>query len=526
MKRWLIGLAVAGVMAVLVWANLRVTDGQTTLAAPVQAGPAGAPLVKVIRVEPRDLVQTVVAPGLLEATETYRVRAPFGSQEVRLKVDIGDVVARGDILAELDDGEMSAQVSGLKAALARAEASLAQLRWQQQAGPQQRAQRLEAASAQLKQAEANLALALGQPSPAYQRVEQARANLGALQSRATGAGAEIGAAVKRVEEAEQAYEANPLDEQARLELGRARAGLEDARTRSESEARRLAGELTVADEALRLAEAELKLEENPAAVVQARHQLENARQALAAAQLEVETAEGLGGQVRAAEAEVASARGALERARSRLAQARIVAPAGGTVLVVGVRPGQPVQAEQFLMEIGSLKQVSIKMRVDELDIGKVAIGQAVSVRSTAHPQTWFQGMVKRVAAQTSQGEGGAPGAYFEVHGEVENPDGRLRAGMNAENQITTDRRAGVLVVGLESVREAGEQSTVLVVSDFKVQVRTVKIGLRTQTQVEITEGLSAGEQVVVSPFTLVNSLKEGDSVRTELTELEDRSGQP
>lgn len=525
MRRWLVGFVAVGVVALLVWANLRVTSGQSVLASPAQAGPAGAPLVKVIKVGPRDLVQTVTAPGILEATEIYRVRAPFGSQELRLRVDIGDRVDRGDLLAELDDGEMRAQTSSLEAALARAEANLSQLRWQQRTGPQQRAQRLESARAQLKQAEANLAHALAQPSPVQQRVEQARANLLALQSQATGAGAEIGAAVRRVDEAEQAYEANPLDEAARQELGRARTDLEALRARSESEARRLAAELAVADEALRLAEAELELEENPAAVVQARHQVENARQAVAAAELEIETAESLAGQIRAAEAEVSSAREALRRARDRLAQNRIVAAEAGTMLAVGVRHGQPVQAEQILLEIGSLDRMTVKMRVDELDIGKVAVGQAVSVRSTAHPQTWFDGTVKRVAAQTSQGEG-APGAYFEVHGEVENQGGRLRAGMNAENQITTDRRSGVLVVGLESVREEGEKVAVLVVSDFKVQVRPVKLGLRTQTQVEVLEGLSPGDQVVVSPFTLVNSLKEGDSVRTELTELEDRGGQP
>ena len=58
----------------------------------------------------------------------------------------------------------------------------------------------------------------------------------------------------------------------------------------------------------------------------------------------------------------------------------------------------------------------------------------------------------------------------------------------------------------------------LVVKEFKVELRPVKLGLRTQTEVEVVEGLKEGEQIIIGPFTLIKSLKDGTLVRTEVVE--------
>ncbi|HWI62876.1 MAG TPA: hypothetical protein VNT75_13605, partial [Symbiobacteriaceae bacterium] len=118
--------------------------------------------------------------------------------------------------------------------------------------------------------------------------------------------------------------------------------------------------------------------------------------------------------------------------------------------------------------------------------------------------------------------GTAGGTFYEVQGEVANRDGKLRAGMSAETRVVTQSRSGAMVVGLESVREEGDNASVLVVAGNKVEVRPVKLGLRTQTQAEVVAGLKDGEQVIVAPFTLIKSLKNGDAVRVEVVPPQDR----
>lgn len=510
-------------MAVLIWANLRQQAGQSA-AADSPTGPAGAPLVKVVKVERRDLTQLVLAPGAVEPLEYQLVRTPFPSPSVHLLAGPGDRVTEGQALAELDRTEIARTLASLEVAAGRAESALAQLRREQEYGPRQRTLRIRQAELQLMQATEALAAMAAQPSAARQRVEQALAALTALQARATGSGEQVDGAARAREAAEAAYRAAPLDPAARSAFEQARTAYEEAVRRAEDEARQLAAELAAADETLTIAEADLAHEGESAGLIQARHQVESANQALEAARLEAEAGEVLREQVRAAEAELAAARESLEEGRRQLNQAMVRAPIGGIVLELGVQEGQPAQQNQLLLRIGNLDRLKALLRVDELDIGKVAADQSLTVRSGAFQGERFQGRISRVAAHASESVGG-PGSYFEVQGLVENPDGLLRSGMRVESRIQTGVRSNAIVVGLESIREGEGKDEVLVVADAKVRVRPVEIGLRTQTEAEVLSGLVEGDLVIVSPFTLLGSLKDGDAVRHEQIEWT-RRGEP
>jgi HlyD family secretion protein len=184
-----------------------------------------------------------------------------------------------------------------------------------------------------------------------------------------------------------------------------------------------------------------------------------------------------------------------------------------------------VQQGQLLFEIGGLNTLTVKVKVDEVDIGKVKVGQDLSVKNNAYPNDRFTGKVTRVAAAATAPDpktGATGGSFYEVEGTVTNPDAKLRDGMSAEARVVTETRTQAMVVGLESIREEGDKAFALVVNDFKVELRPVKLGLRTQTQVEVTEGLQAGDQVVVAPFSLIKSFKGGEAVRAEVVPVENR----
>lgn len=521
-RKVLIGIALVGAVGVLLWANMRQLDGRPVGGQPKSQaqGPASAPLVKVMEIQKRGLVQEVLAPGVLEAGGDWEMRAAFSSKQVHLLVGMGERVTAGQVVAELDGSELATQVLMQEAQVARAEASLASLRLQESQAPVQLAQRLEQAQIQLVQAEDGVTAATRQAESLKQRLEQARASLALLQSRTASGSAQVEQARGQLVAAEQAYRASPLEPGVRESYEQARAAYEEALQQSQESARQATADLRRAYDELEAAEKEYARSggEEPVALQLARSQVEAARHAVRLAEMEAESGGTVGVQVRAAEADLFAARATLAALREKLEKAVVKAPADGTVLAIAAREGQPVQEGQQLLLLGNLDQMKVTARVDEVDIGKVKPEQPLKVRSTAHPQSRFEGKVVRVSAQTAPPTAGSVGSFFEVEGQVANQDRLLRAGMNAEVTITADERESTIVVGLAAVREEGDKAYVLVVEEFKVKLRPVTIGLRTQTEVEILDGLQEGEQVIVSPFTLVNSLKDGDAVRTEKAE--------
>ncbi|HYF94622.1 MAG TPA: efflux RND transporter periplasmic adaptor subunit [Symbiobacteriaceae bacterium] len=525
-RKWLIGIGFVAVVALLVWANLRKAGPEGSAATAAGQGPKNAPQVKVAKLAPRNLTQRVMAPGALEATQPREIRAPFATQRVKLLVGAGDRVTEGQVIAELEAEDLRVQVASLEAALARAESSYAQLRQQQQSSPLALSVKLQTAQAQLVAAEGGVHSALKQAETAQQKLEQARAALLSVQNRAAVGSADVNAARDKLSQAEAAYRANPLSAANQAAYEAAQAAYQDAVRRSADSARQLATDLSNAYENVALAEKDVtETGEDSAAVRQARAQLESARLAVEAAQADMETGGVTVEQIRSVEAELAAQGASLEAARAKLAQAQFKAPVTGTVLTADIKSGQPAQTGQLLCIIGGLDVLTVRAKVDEVDVGKVKVGQSLSITNNAYPGVRFEGKVTRVAAQSSAPDprlGTAGGTFYEVQGEVANPEGKLRAGMSAEARVITDQRSNVLVVGLESVREEGEKASVLVVTGGKVEVRPVKLGLRTQTTVEVVEGLKEGDQVIVAPFTLIKNLKDGDAVRFEVVPADDR----
>ncbi|HEY8346935.1 MAG TPA: efflux RND transporter periplasmic adaptor subunit [Symbiobacteriaceae bacterium] len=508
-RKWLIGGLLLLVVGGLVWFNLS-KAGITTARVP-----KNAPQVKVAPVTRQDLVQKVVAPGTLEATDIQEIRAPFSTTRVRMLVGVGEQVKAGQPLAELESDQQRVTVANLTAQVAQAQSTLSQLLEQQQLAPITAQQQLEQAKAALLQAEEGLRNA---PIQAAQQVEQARATLLGIQSMIDQVNAQVEQARIAMEQAELNYRANPLDASLREAYEQARAAYEDALRTSSSTFQQYAAQLASAQAALEMAEARAE-GEDPLAVQLARVNLESAKQALAAAQLRVEQTGALADQVRAAQANLNAAREALRLAQSKLDQAVVVAPTDGVVLKVALEDGQPAAENTLLYQIGTLNTLTLKARVDEVDVPKIQPGQRVTIKTNAYLNEQFEGTVTRVAAQATQPTGPTQSTsttpYYEVQALVENPEGKLKGGMTVEATFETASRSDALVVELGSLREDEDGTFVLVVKDNKVQLRPVTVGLRTQTHAEILQGLTEGEEIVTGPFNLVRSLSDGDWVRIE-----------
>jgi RND family efflux transporter MFP subunit len=253
------------------------------------------------------------------------------------------------------------------------------------------------------------------------------------------------------------------------------------------------------------------------------------------AQQEVDDAQGkdlaAASEVDAAEAALAAAQSSLIVNQSKLAHdqalfaySRITAPFAGVVTERYANYGTLMQAgtgsSTQVLPLVRLSQddlFRLVIPVPESDVRYIRVGDTVNVLVPALNRT-FPGKVARFSVDVRED---TRTMHTEV--DVPNPDRVLLPGVYAEATLTLEKKDNVLAVPLEAVSYQGSQGSVYVVnSTDEIENRTVKLGLRTPTEVEVESGVQEGEQVVVSDRS---SLKVGQRVHPTLVENVEYQGQ-
>jgi HlyD family secretion protein len=177
-----------------------------------------------------------------------------------------------------------------------------------------------------------------------------------------------------------------------------------------------------------------------------------------------------------AKAEVVGAQVAVENAKDQLDDTNVRAPIAGTIIEKSVERGQVISSPTkdvgggtVLLKMADLNLVQVRTLVDETDIGKIRVGARASVTVDAFPNRPFEGSVLKIEpqAQTEQNV-----TMFPVLVRIDNRQGLLRPGMNAEVEVHVGERHDVLAVpnaALRTQRDAGSAAQVLGVSSEQVQ---------------------------------------------------------
>lgn len=166
-----------------------------------------------------------------------------------------------------------------------------------------------------------------------------------------------------------------------------------------------------------------------------------------------------------AEAQMLRSEASLTLAKERLADATVRAPSRGTVINKMVEEGQIIASSTnnvsggtTLLQMADLSQLEIRTLVDEVDIGQVRGGLAVESRVEAFPDERFQGAVVKIEPQAVVQQSVTT---FPVLSRIDNTDGRLLPGMNADVSIIVYRKPGVLAIPNEAVRTPSDAGEVL-----------------------------------------------------------------
>ncbi len=197
-----------------------------------------------------------------------------------------------------------------------------------------------------------------------------------------------------------------------------------------------------------------------------------------------------------AHAQVDQARASLEQAKFRVADAVLSAPFAGTVLSCDSQVGALAGATTPVIVLGDLQSYHIETSIDETDIGRVHAGQDAIVTVDAFPDVELQGKVTSVDLLGKSVQGVVS---YAAEVEILPTDTPIRAGMTAIADIIVAKQAGVIVVPNRAIkRDSRGEYYVEIMSGSKVEQRFVTMGMSNELMTEIVNGVTEGEEVVVT----------------------------
>ncbi len=197
------------------------------------------------------------------------------------------------------------------------------------------------------------------------------------------------------------------------------------------------------------------------------------------------------------EAQRQSAQAAVQAAAARLGQATLRSPAAGRVIARTVEPGQIVQPGRVLLTLAVSGPTELVAQVDERFLGQLRVGQAARVLADAYPAQPFDAVLARIAPGVDPARG-AVEVIFTPSGAA---PAFLREDMTLSVEAITGERSAALVLPLNAMRPSlpDGSASVLVLQDGRAQERRVTLGLRTLDRAEVTQGLAAGDTLLLAP---------------------------
>ena len=206
-----------------------------------------------------------------------------------------------------------------------------------------------------------------------------------------------------------------------------------------------------------------------------------------------------------AQAAVAQAEASVERAQEELDNATIRSPIKGMVLSRDVELGSPVSSilnlgagATLVMVLGDIREVFVRGKVDEADIGLVRLDQPARIKVETFKDRQFAGKVTQISPLGIEKDNVVS---FEVKVSIDNASGELRANMSANAEIVLDEHKGTLLVPEKAVIYDAQRNAAIEVPQPDIpkgrERKKIKVGFSNGTRTEVVEGLNEGQKVIL-----------------------------
>ncbi|HEB96872.1 MAG TPA: efflux RND transporter periplasmic adaptor subunit [Sedimenticola thiotaurini] len=196
-------------------------------------------------------------------------------------------------------------------------------------------------------------------------------------------------------------------------------------------------------------------------------------------------------QLGALDAQLLSSRVRLQQARRKLEKTGILSPVAGRVDRRFVSVGDYVKAGTPLFHITSLKRLRVKLPYPESLVGRLRVGLPARLDSPVAPDLTVTGRITEIRPVIT-----VANRSIEVIIDVDNP-GPWDPGASVTGRVRVERRDGAVVVPEISVIKRPAGDVVYLIDGDRVRQQVVRTGLRLDGMVEITHGLTAGQELAV-----------------------------
>ena len=212
------------------------------------------------------------------------------------------------------------------------------------------------------------------------------------------------------------------------------------------------------------------------------------------AQLDATTAGATPQDIEAARAQVAQAQANVASIEAKVQNSEIVAPQSGVVTQCDAKVGQVATVGSSLISIISSNAYEVDAQVPETDIGKIAVGDAVSMTFDAFQGETFSGKVFYIdpAETITQGV-----VDYKIKISFNTPDPRMKSGLTSNLTIQTNHKDNVLILPQYAVLQNDSGTFVEILQNNKTVDVPVTLGIQDESgNVEIASGVTSGEQVL------------------------------
>jgi macrolide-specific efflux system membrane fusion protein len=198
-------------------------------------------------------------------------------------------------------------------------------------------------------------------------------------------------------------------------------------------------------------------------------------------------------------AQMKQAVAAVDTAQANLGYTKITAPMAGEVVSISLLEGQTLNANQQapnILRIADISTVTVWAQVSEADIVRVKPGQDVYFTILGDSKRW-NGKVRQILPTPELINNVV---FYDVLFDIPNPDGELKIQMTAQVFIVLAQAKGALLIPVAAIGNASEgaETKVRVLKpDGTVELRAIKIGIKSEISAEVTGGLNEKELVVI-----------------------------
>jgi membrane fusion protein, macrolide-specific efflux system len=214
-------------------------------------------------------------------------------------------------------------------------------------------------------------------------------------------------------------------------------------------------------------------------------------------------------------AQMKQATAAVDTARANVGYTQITAPMAGEVVSITLLEGQTLNANQqapSILRIADISTVTVWAQVSEADIVRVKLGQDVYFTVLGEPRRWH-GKVRQILPTPELINNVV---FYDVLFDIPNPERELKIQMTAQVFIVLAQAKGVMLVPAAAIGNASEGAEIKVQvlkANGRVELRAIKIGIKSELTAEVTAGLQEKEQIVIKTIAPPGGKKSALSAR-------------